>query len=322
MASGLFALLDDVAAIAKLAAASIDDVGAAAAKAGAKSAGVVIDDTAVTPAYVTGLDPERELPIIWRIAKGSLRNKLLILLPAAMLLSAFLPVAITPLLMIGGAFLCFEGAEKVVSKLQAMRTGHDDDLPDHAPYDDPQAIEDEKVAGAVRTDLILSAEIMAIALGEIALEPLMTQAMVLIAVAIAITAGVYGAVGLIVKMDDIGLHLAKRQNGGSQALGRGLVHAMPILLHWLSVVGTAAMLWVGGGIIVHGMEVFHFDALPHAIHHLAEVSAHALPAMAGFVEWLVTATLSGLFGLAIGWAIVLVHHAVTGHGTKAHDTAH
>ncbi|MET0239004.1 MAG: DUF808 family protein, partial [Sphingobium sp.] len=222
MASGLAALLDDVAAIAKLAAASLDDVGAAAGKASTKAAGVVIDDTAVTPGYVTGLSPERELPIIWKIALGSLRNKLFILLPAALLLSAFLPAAITPLLMLGGAFLCFEGAEKLIEAISGGHESADEDM-----TGDPAHIEKERINGAVRTDLILSAEIMAISLGTVAEASLLSQAAALVIVSFAVTAGVYGAVGLIVKMDDVGLHLAERRNAGSRALGRGLVHAMP-----------------------------------------------------------------------------------------------
>ncbi|HEU4967539.1 DUF808 domain-containing protein, partial [Sphingomonas sp.] len=284
MASGLFALLDDVAAIAKLAAASIDDVGAAAGKAGAKAAGVVVDDTAVTPRYVSGVTPDRELPIIARIARGSLFNKLVILLPAALLLTAFLPWAITPLLMLGGAYLCFEGVEKLIEAIG----GHE--MPDEPGETAQGSAEVEKtmVSGAVRTDFILSAEIMAIALGEVAGQPLLTQSVALAIVALAITVAVYGVVGLIVKMDDIGLHLAGRQTSGVRAIGRGLVHAMPRVMSALSAIGVAAMIWVGGGILVHGLEVFHLDAIPHALHGWAERAAHAAPAASGLVGWLVT----------------------------------
>lgn len=308
MASGLAALLDDVAAIAKLAAASVDDVGIAAGKATSKAAGVVIDDTAVTPTYVTGLSPARELPIIWHIAVGSLRNKLLILLPGALLLSAFAPWAITPLLMLGGAFLCFEGAEKVIEAFRGENPSEE-----IVSHDDPAELERERTSGAIRTDLILSAEIMAIALADVAASPLLTQALVLIVVSIGVTAGVYGLVALIVKMDDIGLHLAQR--GGSTArTGEMLVRAMPGVLAFLSTVGMLAMLWVGGGIIVHGLEVFQFDALPHAIHHVAEAAAHLVPSIGGVVEWLVGAIGSGLFGLAIGLLIVpLAHRLLPGH---------
>ncbi|HEX8666885.1 MAG TPA: DUF808 domain-containing protein [Allosphingosinicella sp.] len=306
MPSGLAALLDDVAAIAKLAAASIDDVGAAAGRAGAKAAGVVVDDTAVTPRYVTGFTPDRELPIIARIAKGSLRNKLLILLPAALALSALLPWAITPLLMIGGAYLCFEGAEKVWEGV----SGKEQSLEEEAAELNSAAHEREMVAGAVRTDFILSAEIMAIALAEVMAEPLLTRALILAVVAVAITVGVYGVVGLIVKMDDIGLHLAERRSAGARALGRGLVHAMPRLLSILSTVGIAAMIWVGGGIVVHGLEELGLAAPAHILHEVGEGAAHAVPTVAGFVEWLVGAIGSGIFGLVLGALIVAVHHKV------------
>ncbi|HEX8480725.1 MAG TPA: DUF808 domain-containing protein [Allosphingosinicella sp.] len=306
MPSGLAALLDDVAAIAKLAAASIDDVGAAAGRAGAKAAGVVIDDTAVTPRYVTGFTPDRELPIIARIAKGSLKNKLLILLPAALALSALLPWAITPLLMLGAAYLCFEGAEKVWEAVSEPKHSLAEDAAELSSAEH----EEKMVGGAVRTDFILSAEIMAIALAEVADETFWTRGMILAVVAIAITVGVYGAVGLIVKMDDIGLHLAERRNRGSRALGRGLVLAMPKVMTALSTIGIAAMIWVGGGIIVHGLEVFGFGAIAHALHDGGAAAGHAVPAIGGAIEWAVGAAGSGLLGLALGALIVLVHHKV------------
>jgi len=306
MPSGLAALLDDVAAIAKLAAASVDDVGAAAGRAGVKAAGVVVDDTAVTPRYVTGFTPDRELPIIWRIAKGSLRNKLLVLLPAALALSALLPWAITPLLMLGGAYLCFEGAEKVWEAV----AGQQHSLAEEAAELNSAEHEKAMVAGAVRTDFILSAEIMAIALAEVAAEGFWSRALILAVVAIAITVGVYGVVGLIVKMDDIGLHLAERRDAASRALGRGLVHAMPKLLAALSVIGIAAMIWVGGGIVVHGLEEFGVTGPGHLIHDVAVAAGHALPALHAVVEWVVAAAGAGLVGLAIGAVIVAVHHRI------------
>lgn len=318
MASGILALLDDVAAIAKLATASLDDIGAAAMRAGSKSAGVVIDDAAVTPAYVTGLEPKRELPIIWRIAKGSLFNKVVILLPLALLLSAFLPFLITPILMLGGAYLCYEGAEKVVEKLSKRHGADVVSEIDHAPYDDPKALEDEKVAGAVRTDLILSAEIMAIALGEISDSSIFTQAVVLLVVGLAITAAVYGAVAIIVKMDDIGLHLAKSGSGAISGLGNFLVRAMPVLLAALSIVGTAAMLWVGGGIILHGLEVFGLGWLPHLFHGIADTVGGLVTAASGAISWIVNALFAGIFGLAVGYLIVLVHHRIVGE-KQAHS---
>jgi predicted DNA repair protein MutK len=304
MPSGLAALLDDVAAIAKLAAASVDDVGAAAGRAGAKAAGVVIDDTAVTPRYVTGFTPDRELPIIARIAKGSLRNKLLILLPAALALSALLPWAITPLLMLGAAYLCFEGAEKVWEAVAEREHSLAEDVAVLSSADH----ERHMVAGAVRTDFILSAEIMAIALAEVSGEPFWTRAMILALVAVAITVGVYGVVGLIVKMDDVGLHMAERRNRGTQAMGRALVHAMPKVMAALSTIGIAAMIWVGGGIIVHGLEEFGLAAPAHVIHDVGAAVAHALPALGEAIEWTVGAVGSGLLGLAIGAVIVAAHH--------------
>ncbi|HEU4498414.1 MAG TPA: DUF808 domain-containing protein, partial [Sphingomicrobium sp.] len=250
MPSGLIALLDDVSLIAKLAAASADDVAGATAKAGAKAAGVVIDDTAVTPRYVTGLSPERELPIIWKIAKGSLRNKLLFLLPGAIALSAFAPFLITPLLMLGGAYLAFEATEKI---MEIILHDHEHKV-DLLQADTPQELEALQVKGAIRTDFILSAEIVAIALNELGDLTLAGQAGALLLVSLAITIGVYGVVGLIVKLDDIGLHMAERRNRASKAFGLGLVHIVPKLLSALSAIGTAAMLWVGGGILLHGME--------------------------------------------------------------------
>ena len=303
MAGGLVALLDDIAAMAKLAAASLDDVAGAAGRAGAKAAGVVIDDTAVTPTYVVGLSPARELPIIWKIALGSIRNKLLFLLPAALALSAFAPWLITPILMLGGAFLCFEAAEKIIGAITGH--GHGEDA---VAATDPQELEDRQVSGAIRTDLILSGEIMAIALGELGDQTLVNQAIALALVGLAITVGVYGIVALIVKMDDIGLHLAQKPGAGSQAFGRGLVAAMPRVLTALSLIGTAAMVWVGGGIIVHGMESFGLGAIPHAIHGAAEGAAHAIGVLPGVVTWLVTAIGSGIIGLIVGSIIAGALH--------------
>jgi predicted DNA repair protein MutK len=304
MASGLVALLDDVAAIAKLAAASLDDVSAAAGKAGAKAAGVVIDDTAVTPNYVMGFTPDRELPIIWKIALGSLRNKLLFLLPGAIALSAFAPWAVTPLLMAGGAYLCFEAAEKIIEAISGDDHGHQAVI----EGGDPKEIEDQQVSGAIRTDFILSAEIMAIALADIADRPLVTQALILALVGIVITLGVYGVVALIVKMDDIGLHLAKRSTSAARLIGRMLVRTMPVLLKALALIGTAAMLWVGGGIIVHGLEHFHFAAVPGAIDHVAVGVARSAGGAAGLVEWIVFALGSAVVGMVVGGAIAAIVH--------------
>ena len=295
MPSGLAALLDDIATITKVAAASIDDVAAAAGKASTKAAGVVIDDTAVTPQYVTGFTPDRELPIIWRIAKGSLVNKLVFILPAALLLSYFAPWLITPILMIGGAYLCFEGAEKVVEKFRDATDDDEETLAEEIAVLSSADHEKKMVSGAVRTDFILSAEIMAIALKEVAetYPSISMQGAALFIVAIGITIAVYGVVGLIVKMDDIGLNMAQRKLGATRALGRGLVRGMPKLLSFLSIVGTAAMLWVGGQIIVHGFS-FH----PAEWFNLYE----------GALAWFVDAGISGVAGLAVGGVIVAVHH--------------
>ena len=316
MPGGLTALLDDVAVIARAASASIDDVGVAASRAGSKTAGVVIDDAAVTPSYVTGLTPDRELPLIANITKGSLKNKLIILLPGALLLSEFLPWAIIPLLMLGGAYLSYEGAEKVIEKLGGEK--HGKTLED--VIEDPARFEKERTSGAIRTDLILSAEIMAITLNEVAAESLVTRAFVLALVGIAVTVAVYGTVALIVKMDDIGLHLTKKASSAAQAVGRGLLHAMPRLLTVLSFVGTIAMLWVGGGIVLHGLEELGLGApahLAHDLQHAVEVSTGSL---AGVLGWATYAALSAMFGLILGAIIVFVLHKVfkLGHEPGAH----
>ncbi|QDP19659.1 DUF808 domain-containing protein [Sphingomonas xanthus] len=305
MPSGLIALLDDVSVIAKLAATSIDDIGAATMKAGTKSAGVVIDDTAVTPRYVTGLSPDRELPIIWKIAKGSIKNKLFFLLPAALALSAFAPFLITPILMAGGAYLAFEATEKILEAI-----AHDQHAVEELlQADTPEELEERQTSGAIRTDFILSAEIMAIALNELNGMGLVQQAAALALVGLAITVAVYGAVGLIVKLDDIGLHLAEQPNGASRALGSGLVRMVPRLLKALSVIGTAAMLWVGGGILLHGLEELHImEAVPHAIHGAAHAIGEAVGG-GGFgatVEWIANAIGASIAGAIIGGLVVLV----------------
>jgi predicted DNA repair protein MutK len=300
---GLIALLDDVAAIAKVAAASLDDVAGQAAKAGVKAAGVVIDDAAVTPRYVTGFAADREIPIVGKIAFGSLRNKLVFLLPAALLLGFLAPWAITPLLMIGGAYLAYEGAEKVYEAVMPHGAhAHEAEIGSVAL--DPQGVEDEKVASAIKTDFILSAEIMAITLAAVPDGGFWMKAMVLAVVGIGITLAVYGAVALIVKADDAGLALAGRGGPVSRPLGRGLVVAMPVLLKILAVVGTAAMIWVGGGIIVHGLETYGYPAIGHFIHDIALTAGHAVPAAEGLVEWLVTAAGSGIVGLALGLVLI------------------
>ncbi len=317
MSVGLIALLDDVAALAKAAAASLDDIAAQAGKAGAKAAGVVIDDAAVTPRYVTGFSPARELPIIGRIALGSLKNKLLFLLPAAIALSLVAPQAITPLLMAGGLFLCYEGAEKIYELVSPHGAHHHEEQLDPAGTD-AKSFEDSKVAGAIRTDFILSAEIMAITLASVPDAGPVAQALILALVGIVITAGVYGVVALIVKADDAGLWLAGRASAGAglRLLGRGLVKGMPYLLKLLGAVGTAAMIWVGGGILVHGAEIFGFAAPGHMLHDAGEAAAHAVPALGGLVSWLVQAAGSGIVGLVVGAALIPVVSMVVAPGWR------
>jgi predicted DNA repair protein MutK len=311
MPSGLIALLDDVATIAKLAAASLDDIAGAAGKATTKATGVVIDDTAVTPRYVVGLAPERELPIIGKIAFGSLRNKLLVLLPAALLLTAFAPFLITPLLMLGGAYLAFEATEKILEKLLHEHE-HEEQLVDAMA--DPAELEKLQVKGAIRTDFILSAEIMAIALASLGPMPLWTAAAALVAVALAITAGVYGVVALIVKLDDIGLHMAERGSRGVRAFGDALVHIVPHLLTALSAIGTAAMLWVGGGILLHGLEDLHLaEPLTETVHHTAHAIGSAAGKAGGIVEWLINALAGAILGIIAGGAIAVVVRRFTKH---------
>ena len=315
MSIGLIALLDDIVGLAKVAAASLDDVTAQAAKAGAKAAGVVIDDAAVTPRYVVGFAAARELPIVGRIAWGSLKNKLLYLLPAALILSLLAPWAITPLLMIGGAYLCYEGSEKVFEAL-FPHGAHQHEAVVGAAVQTAQSFEDEKVNGAIKTDFILSAEIMAITLASLPAGSMLQQAVVLAVVGIGITVAVYGVVALIVKADDAGLALARNQgvsafDGMGRAIGRGLVLGMPIFLIVLSVVGTAAMIWVGGGIILHGLEIYGPPSVGRTVHAAAEAAAHALPAAAGALQWIVEAAISGVIGLLIGAAsIPIVGYAV------------
>ena len=313
MSAGLFALLDDVAVLARLAAASIDDIGAAAGKATVKAAGVVIDDTAVTPQYVQGIHASRELPMIKRIAIGSLRNKLLFILPAALLLSIFAPWALPYLLMAGATFLCFEGAEKVWGWI----TGEDA----HAA---PVALAGEDAektltSGAIRTDFILSAEIMVIALNEVADQTFWLRLASLIVVAIVITAAVYGVVALIVKMDDAGLALAQRSSAFAQRLGRGLVAAMPKVLGALSIIGTVAMLWVGGHILLAQSYEAGLRPPYDLVHDAEHWVSHAIGFAEGGVGWLVNTGISAVVGLVIGAIVAAVVHVLPfGKKKQAH----
>ena len=303
MSGGLVALLDDIAALAKIAAASVDDVAAGAAKAGAKAAGVVIDDAAVTPQYVSGADPSRELPMIKKIFWGSLRNKLLIILPALLLISAFIPGVIPFILMAGGTYLCYEGAEKVWHKLRGQ---HDAEEDTPAVDRGPEA-EAKVTKGAITTDFILSCEIMVIAMNEVAAESLWVRASILVAVAIAITAAVYGAVALIVKMDDIGLHLTNKESAGSQRFGELLVKGMPAVLTTITVVGTGAMLWVGGHIMLQGAHDLGWH-LPYDLVHALEHPVAGIPVAGGFLAWLVNTLCSAVIGLAWGIVVMAIVH--------------
>ena len=317
MSVGLLALLDDVAGLVKVAAASLDDVAGQAAKAGVKAAGAVIDDAAVTPNYVTGFTADRELPIIGKIAWGSIKNKLIFLLPAALLLSLFAPWLITPLLMIGGAYLCYEGAEKIFHALRPHDAeAHEASLEPAAI--DPQSMEDRQVAGAIKTDFILSAEIMTIILAAIEVPDFWTRAAILALAGVGITVGVYGAVALIVKGDDFGVWTARHaRTGVGRGFGRGIVVFMPVFMQVLSVIGTAAMTWVGGSIIVHGVYEFGFAGPEHIIEAAAHWAEQALPAIAGFAGWFATALVDFVFGIVIGTLMIPVAGYVIAPAWKA-----
>ncbi|BBZ38162.1 DUF808 domain-containing protein [Mycobacterium conspicuum] len=287
MSAGLFGLLDDVAALARLAAAS--------GRASAKAAGVVIDDTAVTPQYVLGITAERELPIVKRIAMGSLRNKLLVILPVAMLLSQFAPRLVVPVLMLGALYLCYEGAEKVWGSIR----GHDADA--------PPAAEEEVVTGAIRMDLVLSAEIMVIALNEVDDQAFLPRLIILIVVALVLTAGVYGVVAVIVKMDDVGLRLKQTASRIGRHVGRGLVAAMPALLSALSNIGMVAMLWVGGHILLTGSDQLGWHPPDQVVHHAADRVRHSVKAFGAVAAWMTETAAATVVGLAVGAvAITLV----------------
>jgi len=312
MSGGLVALLDDIAALARAAAASLDDVAAGAAKASAKAAGVVVDDAAVAPQYLHGASPARELPMIKKIAIGSIRNKLLFILPVALLLSQFIPWLLTPLLMLGGTYLCYEGAHKIWGKIR----GHSPEKGTAAVDGGPKS-EDEIVRGAITTDFILSAEIMVISLNEVADEPFVTRAMILIVVAVLITVLVYGAVALLVKMDDIGLHLHKTRDGAMARFGEGLVNFMPKVLTFITIVGTAAMLWVGGHIILVGMNDLGFSPIYNFVHHLETL----VPA--GFLAWCVNTICSLILGFIWGSIVLgIVHLLPFGKKDHADDADH
>jgi predicted DNA repair protein MutK len=310
MSVGLIGLLDDIAGIAKVAAASLDDVAGMAMKAGLKASGAVIDDAAVTPKYLTGFASDRELPIVGKIATGSIKNKLIFLLPAALILGSLLPWAITPLLMLGGAYLCYEGVEKIWHAM-APKAAHAHEAGLEPAALNAETMEDAKVGSAIKTDFIISAEIMAIALAELPNESFITQAFVLFLVAIGITVAVYGSVALIVKADDVGLWMARdgQGTGPTRAIGRGIVVGMPYFLTGLTIVGTAAMIWVGGSIIVHGVHDFGLHVVGDVIHDLS-VSAGA--AMGGVMGWIVETIGYALAGIVVGaLAIPVVGYVIS-----------
>ncbi|MBF6620993.1 MAG: DUF808 domain-containing protein [Patulibacter sp.] len=317
MSAGLAALLDDVAALARAAAASVDDVAAGAGRASVKAAGVIVDDAAVTPRYVQGIAAARELPMIRRIAIGSIRNKLLIILPVILLLSEFVDWLLTPILMIGGAYLCFEGAEKLWEAVGPHRHHQKAAVASEAPAD-----EDSLVSGAIRTDLILSAEIMVISLNEVADQPLLGRAAILIAVALLITGIVYGSVALIVKMDDVGLRLAQTRDGAIASFGRGLVRAMPIVMSVLSTVGIAAMLWVGGHILLVGLDDLGASWLYDQVHHVEVDVRDGLGAVGGVGGWLTNTVASAMLGVVVGAIIVAIVHPFHRHDEVPAGTSH
>ena len=309
MAGGLFALLDDVALIARSAASSVDDVAALAGKTSMKSAGVVVDDAAVTPQYVEGIKPQRELPMIWHITKGSLINKLVIILPIAMILSWIAPWALTPILMCGGTYLCFEGAEKILHHLLPHREKETESVQEKGAD-----AEDSLVKSAITTDLILSSEIMVISLNEVIDQPFWMRLAALIFVGILLTLGVYGAVGLLVKMDDIGMALNKRHNGKS-TVGNALVKGMPIVLDIIGVIGTAAMLWVGGHIVVKGLHEFGMDQPHEFIASVTEKISN------GALAWLADTGMSMVCGLVLGVVVATIVMAVKASFGKTSATS-
>ena len=303
MPSGFFALLDDIATLAKAAAYSLDDVAAGAMKASAKSAGVIIDDTAVTPQYVSGLTPARELPAIWRIARGSLINKFAIIIPVAMLLSVFAPGVFPWLLLVGGSYLSYEGAIKVGSWL-GWSGGHHDHTQSVSSGEESnaKAAEDRIVRSAITTDLVLSTEIMLIAMDGIEEPNVIMRLLMLIVVALLMTALVYGVVGVLVKLDDVGLHMAESAKSAVARFGRGLAVSMPRVFQVIGVIGTIAMLWVGGHLVASSLA----DIGVPWLHDFAHLLARAGSAIGGFGRWLGDTVASFLVGLVWGGILVAV----------------
>lgn len=305
MAGGLLALLDDVAVLAKAAMSSLDDVAAGAAKAGAKSAGVIIDDAAVTPQYVSGISPKRELPIIWRITKGSLINKFLIVIPVAMILSWLAPQLLPVILIIGGTYLCFEGAEKVLEWFGVhVHKNHGTGDAEHSqePAVSSKEAEDKIVRAATTTDLVLSAEIMFIAMSGIETDNWIMRLMILGIVAVLMTVLVYGAVSLLIKVDDTGLHLASNDKlpAWVRKSGRGMVKGMPGVFRVIGVVGTIAMLWVGGHILAKSLSDLGLTFFYDRLH---DVSVFLEPA-GGFIVWTADTIISAVIGILWGLLVI------------------
>jgi predicted DNA repair protein MutK len=304
MASSLLALLDDIATV-------LDDVSILTKVAAKKTSGVLGDDLALNAQQVSGVSADREIPVVWAVAKGSFVNKL-ILVPLALLISAFAPWAVTPLLMVGGLFLCFEGVEKLAHKFlhsQADDDAHQAQLMQALtnPAVDLMAIEKDKIKGAIRTDFILSAEIIAITLGTVATKSLLIQSTVLSGIAIIMTIGVYGLVAGIVKLDDLGLYLSRKASAAARGIGVGILAAAPYLMKGLSIAGTAAMFLVGGGILTHGIP---------ALHHAIESVAHGV---GGFANVLLTSLLDAVVGLIAGAFVLAVVSGVQKlRGKKPH----
>jgi predicted DNA repair protein MutK len=291
MAAGsLLTLLDDIASI-------LDDVSVLTKKAAAKTAGVLGDDLALNAQQVSGVVARRELPVVWAVARGSFMNKL-ILVPLALLISRFAPWGITPLLMIGGLYLCFEGVEKLAHPFLHRNEHPDETKP--APEEKVET-EAEKIKGAVRTDFVLSAEIIAITLGTVAGEDFMRQVVVLSVIAVVMTIGVYGIVAGIVKLDDLGLYLTQRDGAFPRAVGRAILWAAPFLMKLLSIAGTIAMFLVGGGIVTHGIPALH-----HFIEHTAESVEKAAGALGGILAPVTPAVLNGIFGVLCGAAVLVL----------------
>ena len=318
MATSLLALLDDIATV-------LDDIAVLTKLATRKTAGVLGDDLALNAQQVSGVRADRELPVVWAVAKGSFRNKA-ILVPAALLISAFAPWAVTPLLMVGGGFLCYEGFEKLAHRFFHGKADHEARRAELAqalirPAVDMAALEKQKVKGAIRTDFVLSAEIIAITLGTVASSPFITQVSVLVGIAIIMTIGVYGLVAGIVKLDDIGLYLSRRAGDGlfariQRGLGTGILSAAPWLMKGLSVAGTAAMFLVGGGILVHGVP---------AAHHWIEALAHhaaIIPGIGGTLAWLTPVAVSGLTGIVAGGIILAVVEGIKRLSGRARASGH